>query len=392
MKFIDEADITVEAGHGGNGCSSFRREKYVEFGGPDGGNGGNGGDVILQVSDSLNTLVDFRYHHSFKAENGQAGQGRNCTGASGQNLYVAVPKGTVVFDAETDESLGDLTRPNQALLVARGGRGGKGNACFKSSTNRAPRRKTPGVLAEARKLRLELRILADVGLLGLPNAGKSTLIRTVSNAKPKVADYPFTTLIPNIGVVRVDRLQSFVMADVPGLIPGAHEGAGLGIRFLRHLIRTRLLFHMVNVGSDLEDPVTSIRAIEAELSAASTVLAQRPRWLVFNKIDLLDPADLDVWCQTIVEELDWQGPVFSISAVTGQGTEGLMQTAMQYLESYQVRVVSDEAFAQQELSLFQRMSEEVRASGQTHRSSVFSECFQFERTIEDDNVECYYQK
>ena len=334
MKFVDEATIRVQAGNGGHGCLSFRREKYVERGGPDGGDGGDGGSVYLVADDALNTLVDFRVARKFRAESGQGGAGRNMTGKSGDDLDVAVPCGTVIHDVDTGELIGDLTETGQRLKVAEGGKGGLGNTRFKSSTNRAPRKTTNGTQGEGRHLALELKVLADVGLVGMPNAGKSTLIRAMSAARPKVADYPFTTLHPNLGVVSVGRLQSFVMADIPGLIEGAAEGAGLGIRFLKHIQRTRLLLHLVDIApvdSD-NDPADAFRAIETELGKFSGDLAEKARWLVINKIDLLPQEDRQAVQDRLVSELEWQGPVFRVSAETGEGTEQLGQAVMQWLE------------------------------------------------------------
>ena len=332
MKFVDEATIRVQAGNGGHGCLSFRREKYVERGGPDGGDGGNGGSVYLVADDGLNTLVDFRVARKFRAETGQGGAGRNMTGKSGDDLDVRVPAGTIVHDVDTGELIGDLTEDGQRLKVAEGGKGGLGNTRFKSSTNRAPRKTTNGTPGEGRHLRLELKLLADVGLVGLPNAGKSTLIRAMSAAKPRVADYPFTTLHPNLGVVSVGRLQSFVMADIPGLIEGAAEGAGLGHQFLRHLQRTRLLLHLVDISPAEGDPTDAFRAIESELGKFSSDLAQKPRWLVINKTDLLADDDLEVAREILLTELGWSGPVFLVSAATGAGTEALGQAIMQELD------------------------------------------------------------
>ena len=334
MKFVDEATIRVQAGNGGHGCLSFRREKYVERGGPDGGDGGNGGSVYLVADESLNTLVDFRVARKFRAESGQGGAGRNMTGKSGDDLDVHVPCGTVVRDVDTGESIGDLTESGQRVKVAEGGQGGLGNTRFKSSTNRAPRKTTNGTPGEARHLSLELKVLADVGLVGMPNAGKSTLIRAMSAARPKVADYPFTTLHPNLGVVSVGRLQSFVMADIPGLIEGAAEGAGLGIRFLKHIQRTRLLLHLVDIAPlDIgDDPAKAFRAIEKELEKFSADLTEKPRWLVINKTDLLPADDLDVAVEMLVSELGWQGPVFQVSAETGDGTGELGQAVMRWME------------------------------------------------------------
>ena len=334
MKFVDEATIRVNAGNGGHGCLSFRREKYVERGGPDGGDGGHGGSVYLVADPSLNTLADFRVARKFKAESGQGGSGRNKTGRSGTDLEVRVPQGTVIYDVDTGELICDLTEVGQRQMVAEGGRGGLGNTRFKSSVNRAPRKTTNGTQGEARHLKLELKVLADVGLLGMPNAGKSTLITAMSQAKPRIADYPFTTLHPNLGVVRVGSLQSFVMADIPGLIEGASEGAGLGIRFLKHLQRTRLLLHLVDIAPIDPDaePAHEVLAIARELEKFSADLADKPRWLVINKIDLLSEEDLTVAKEMLLEELNWNGPVFEVSAATGAGTEALGHAVMQALE------------------------------------------------------------
>ncbi|MBT8103443.1 MAG: GTPase ObgE [Gammaproteobacteria bacterium] len=346
MKFVDEATIRVLAGNGGHGCLSFRREKYVERGGPDGGDGGHGGSVYLVADASLNTLADFRVARKFKAEVGQGGSGRNKTGRSGDDLEVMVPRGTVVHDVDTGELICDLTDPGQRQKVAEGGRGGLGNTRFKSSVNRAPRKTTNGTPGEARHLRLELKVLADVGLLGMPNAGKSTLITAMSEAKPRIADYPFTTLHPNLGVVRVGQLQSFVMADIPGLIEGASEGAGLGIQFLKHLQRTRLLLHLVDIAPidpDVE-PAKEVEAIANELVNFSAELAEKPRWLVINKIDLLSDEDLPVARDLLLEELKWSGPVFEVSAATGKGTDALGQAVMQQLELIEQEVEAVEEY------------------------------------------------
>ena len=368
MKFVDEAAIRVEAGDGGNGCLSFRREKYVEFGGPDGGNGGAGGSVVLQADSGLNTLVDYRYERQFKAQRGEGGSGRNCTGASGDDLVLKVPVGTTIIDEDTEEVLGDLVKEGEQFVVAKGGRGGLGNTCFKSSTNRAPRKTTPGTEGEKRNLRFELKVLADIGLLGMPNAGKSTLIRAVSAAKPKVADYPFTTLVPNLGVVKVDRLRSFVMADIPGLIEGAAEGAGLGIRFLKHLARCRILLHVVDIAPwDQTDPVESIDAIAGELQLFSPALADRERWLVLNKLDLLPEDEANVRCQSILDELQWDGQVFKISAANGAGTKELVFAIMNHLEELDERMAADEEFAAQEMASRKRLEEEARQKIQAYK-------------------------
>lgn len=334
MKFVDEATIRVEAGNGGKGSVSFRREKYIPFGGPDGGDGGDGGSVYLVGDTNLNTLADFRFTRRFQAEHGQGGSGRNCTGKSGNDLLLNVPLGTIVRDADTEEVIGDVVEQGQKLLVAQGGFHGIGNARFKSSTNRAPRQFTPGTPGEQRNLQLELKVLADVGLLGLPNAGKSTLIRAISSAKPKVADYPFTTLHPNLGVVRIGADRSFVVADIPGIIEGAAEGAGLGIQFLKHISRTRLLLHVVDMlPPDGSDPVQAVRTIEAELSKYSETLVDYDRWLVLNKIDMLAEDEREQACQRVIEELDWQGPVYEISALASQGTEQLCYDIMEFVEA-----------------------------------------------------------
>jgi GTPase len=335
MKFVDEATINVQAGNGGRGCLSFRREKFVPFGGPDGGDGGLGGSVYMVAAEGINTLADFRYHRTFRAPHGEAGSGNDCTGAGGADLEIPVPTGTVVFDSATEEQIGDLTQSGDRLLVAKGGKGGWGNAKFKTSTNRAPRKAMPGLPGEQRMLKLELKLIADVGLLGLPNAGKSTLISAVSAARPKIADYPFTTLHPNLGVVSVGPQRSFVMADIPGLIEGAAEGAGLGIRFLKHLQRTRLLLHLVDIAppDPDADPVADARAIVGELQKFSPDLAQKERWLVLNKLDLLPPDEATKRCKDIVRRLKWTGRVFEISGLARQGTNELCQAVMRRLET-----------------------------------------------------------
>jgi GTP-binding protein len=334
MKFVDEASIRVIAGNGGHGCLSFRREKYIERGGPDGGDGGDGGSVYLVADPALNTLADFRMSRKFKAEGGQGGSGRNKTGKSGDDLDVHIPCGTVVHDVDTGELICDLTERGQRQMVAEGGRGGLGNTRFKSSVNRAPRKTTNGTQGESRHLALELKVLADVGLLGMPNAGKSTLISAMSSAKPRIADYPFTTLHPNLGVVRVGRLQSFVMADIPGLIEGASAGAGLGIQFLRHLQRTGLLLHLVDIApiDPATKPAAEVQAIARELQNFSDDLAEKPRWLVINKSDLLADDELREAKEKLLSELDWSAPVFTVSAATGAGTEALGQAIMRELE------------------------------------------------------------
>ena len=347
MKFVDEARMRVQAGNGGRGCMSFRREKFMPFGGPDGGDGGLGGSVWLRAAEGINTLADFRVERNFKAQSGEAGSGNDCTGRGGDDLFVPVPVGTVVRDSETGEQLGDLVRAGDALLVARGGKGGWGNAKFKTSTNRAPRQFGPGLPGEKRLLELELKVIADVGLLGLPNAGKSTLIRAVSSARPKVADYPFTTLHPNLGVVYCGEHRSFVMADIPGLIEGAAEGAGLGIRFLKHLQRTRVLLHLVDLlpPDPDADPVKDARAIVGELKKFSKDLAARPRWLVLNKSDLLPPGEAEKKAKAIVRALRFKGPWFLISGATGTGTRELTEAVMRFLEE-QAAEATAEAIAE----------------------------------------------
>lgn len=341
MKFVDEVEIKVDAGDGGNGVISFRREKYVPNGGPDGGDGGDGGDVFLVADEGLNTLVDYRFERFHKAQRGENGQGRNCTGRRGEDCLLKVPVGTRARDLDTGEIIGDLTKHEQKLLVAKGGYHGLGNTRFKSSVNRAPRKKTNGTAGEVRNLMLELLLLADVGMLGLPNAGKSTFIRSVSAAKPKVADYPFTTLVPNLGVVRAGN--NFVVADIPGLIEGAADGAGLGIRFLRHLERCRILLHLIDIMPiDGSNPADNARVIVNELKQYSEKLADKPRWLVFNKIDLLPEEQMTELCNQIVEELDWQGPVYKISAVNGLNTKDLCNDLANALEQMPREVVEED--------------------------------------------------
>jgi len=363
MKFVDEAEILVEAGKGGNGCMSFLREKFVEKGGPDGGDGGDGGSIYLVADEALNTLVDFRFQPRYRAQSGEPGRGRNCTGAGGEDLEVRVPVGTSVYAVDTDELMGDLVAAGQRLLVAQGGKHGLGNTRFKSSVNRAPRKTSNGTPGEARKLLLQLKVVADVGLLGTPNAGKSTLIRAVSSATPKVADYPFTTLVPNLGVVRVGEDHSFVMADIPGLIEGASEGAGLGIRFLKHLARTRVLLHLVDISPlDGADPADAARAIINELESFSPTLASRPRWLVLNKTDLLPTDEAEVVCQAIVETLEWDKPVYRISAVTGQGTRVLCDELMQAINEEDQRLLEDAGYREDKEAEQQQMEFEIRQS------------------------------
>jgi len=362
MKFVDEVSIRVKAGDGGNGCMSFRREKFIENGGPNGGDGGDGGSVYMVADENLNTLVDYRYTRHFDAQRGENGGSTDCTGAKGEDLVLRVPVGTTVIDASTQEVIGDLVKAGQRLMVAQGGWHGLGNTRFKSSTNRAPRQTTPGKPGEQRDLKLEMKVLADVGLLGLPNAGKSTFIRSVSAAKPKVADYPFTTLVPNLGVVSVDRWKSFVIADIPGLIEGASDGAGLGIRFLKHLARTRLLLHLVDMAPfDGSSAADAAEVIVNELVKFSPSLAERDRWLVLNKCDQLLEEEHDAAVKEVVDRLQWEGPVYVISALAKEGTERLSRDIMRYLELRAERIADEEGFAEQVAELDQRIEGEARA-------------------------------
>lgn len=363
MKFVDEAEITVEAGNGGKGCLSFRREKYIERGGPDGGDGGDGGSVYMQADASLNTLVDFRFQPRYRAQNGQSGQGRNCTGRGGDDLLIKVPVGTTIIDVNTEELIADLRVPEQPVMVAKGGFHGLGNTRFKSSTNRAPRKTTPGTEGEFRKLQLQLRLVADVGLLGFPNAGKSTLIRSVSAATPKVADYPFTTLVPNLGVVSLGMERSFVMADIPGLIEGASEGAGLGFRFLKHLSRTRLLLHLVDaLPVDGSDPIDNAEQIITELNKFSPTLAEKERWLVINKVDLLDEESLLALRAGLSERLGWEGEIFEVSALNKEGCQGLCDALMLSIEAHRLSLVEDEDYRASLAEKEAAMAFEIRRS------------------------------
>lgn len=361
MKFVDEAPIHVEAGNGGNGFMSFRREKFISKGGPDGGDGGDGGSVYLVADENLNTLIDYRFVPKYRAENGQKGGSKDCTGAKGADLFLPVPVGTTVIDTDTEEVFGDLTEHGQKLKVAQGGFHGLGNTRFKTSTNRTPRKTSPGTPGEVRNLKLELKVLADVGMLGLPNAGKSSFIRAVSSAKPKVADYPFTTLVPNLGVVKVQQYRSFVIADIPGLIEGAAEGAGLGVRFLKHLTRCRLLMHMVDMAPpDGSDPADNVRVIVEELHKFSSTLAQRERWLLLNKIDLLPPDEVEERCQQLVDKLGWTGPVFRLSALNREGTDVIAGRAMDHLEAIWTEERENPEAKEREQQLQQQMAQEAR--------------------------------
>ena len=333
MKFVDEAVIDVAAGHGGAGCVSFRREKFIPFGGPNGGNGGRGGSIYAVADVNLNTLIDYRYARRHEARNGEPGRGSDQFGAAAADIVLRMPVGTILTDLDSGQVVAELLEPGEKVLVCKGGDGGFGNLHFKTSTNRAPRQKTPGWPGESRRLKLELRVLADVGLLGMPNAGKSTLIAAIANAKPKIADYPFTTLHPNLGVVRVGPEKSFVVADVPGLIEGAAEGAGLGHLFLRHLQRTRLLLHLVDIApfDDSIDPVAQVRAIVTELKKYDPALAAKPRWLVLNKIDMVPEGERAARVKDIVRRLRWKGPVFEISALARQGLEPLVRAVYEHV-------------------------------------------------------------
>ena len=333
MKFVDEVAIQVKAGNGGGGSSSFRREKYIPLGGPDGGDGGKGGDVILIGDQGLNTLVDFRHQRSFNAQNGNAGKGRQMTGRSGEDLHIRVPTGTEVYDLETEQKLGDITEHQQELIIAKGGKGGLGNIHFKSSVNRAPKQSTPGEQGQTRQIKLELKVLADVGLLGFPNAGKSTFVNAISQARPKIADYPFTTLYPALGVVRIDSESSFVVADIPGLIEGAAEGAGLGIQFLKHLQRTGLLLHMIELPAyeGMADPVEQFHQLTTELEKFSEELQGKPRWLVFTKADLMAAEDTEATVQAYVEAIGWEGPVYCISSINKHNLNTLIKDIAEFL-------------------------------------------------------------
>ena len=339
MKFVDEAYIDIAAGDGGNGCVSFRHEKYKEFGGPNGGDGGRGGHVFAVADPNLNTLVDFRFSRRHEAKRGQHGMGSDMFGAMGDDVTLKMPVGTIITDAETGEVLYELLQPGEVLMIAKGGDGGFGNMRFKSAINRAPRQKTPGWPGEKKELKLELKVLADVGLLGMPNAGKSTLIAAISNARPKIADYPFTTLHPNLGVVRVGPEQSFVVADVPGLIEGASDGAGLGHLFLRHLQRTRLLLHMIDFApfDETVDPVAQAKAIVGELKKYDKALYDKPRWLVLNKLDMVPVEEREARVKDFIKRFKYKGPVFEISALTRVGCETLIKTIFQHIKAQQIQ-------------------------------------------------------
>lgn len=398
MKFVDEASIKVQAGKGGNGGLSFRREKYIAKGGPDGGDGGDGGSVWLQADYSVNTMVDYRFQRSYQAESGQQGMGKNCTGKGGDDITLKVPVGTTIIDEDTQEILGDLAESGQRLKVAQGGFHGLGNTRFKSSTNRTPRQTTPGSEGEARNLKLELKVLADVGLLGLPNAGKSTFIRAVSSAKPKVAGYPFTTLVPNLGVVKVQAHRSFVVADIPGLIEGASEGAGLGVRFLKHLTRTRLLLHIVDMAPfDESDPAEAVRSIVNELERFSPTLHGRDRWLVLNKMDLVPEDERESRCQRVIDALDWKGPVYSVAAISRLGVDPICADIMAYLEDIREQEEHDPELAQREQETQSQMQEESRLRIQELAAARRAARLQRQSDDDDDwddddyDVEVFYQ-
>lgn len=388
MKFVDEVSINVYAGNGGNGCLSFRREKYIERGGPDGGDGGDGGSVIVVADEGVNTLVDYRFTRTYRAQNGESGRSRNCTGKSADDLVLRVPVGTTIIDEDLGEVLGDLSVDGQQLIVAQGGFHGLGNTRYKSSTNRAPRQTSPGSEGEFRSLKFELKVLADVGLLGLPNAGKSTLIRAVSSAKPKVADYPFTTLVPNLGVVSVQAHRSFVMADIPGLIEGASDGAGLGIRFLKHLTRNRILLHLVDMAPyDGVEPAESALSIVRELERFSPTLAQRERWLVLNKSDLLDAETLEQRRSAVLEALDWQGPVYTISAISADGTAALCGDLMNRLEACREREAADPELLAAEREQQSRMQAEARQRIEALRAAYRARAGDDEDIDDDDDYD-----
>ena len=380
MQFIDEATITVQAGNGGGGCLSFRREKYIERGGPDGGNGGDGGDVYLLGDESLNTLIDFQYQPQYRAKKGENGGGRNKTGAGGESIYIKVPIGTTVVDEDTQEILYDIEKVGEKALVARGGRRGVGNAAFKSSTNRSPRQTTPGEPGEYRSLRLQLKLIADVGLLGRPNAGKSTLISRVSAARPKIAEYPFTTLTPSLGIVKVALDSSFVMADIPGLIEGASDGVGLGTRFLRHVARCKVLLHLVDVNpEDASDPVTNISMIEEELARYSSYLIQRPIWIILSKIDQLQADEIE----NLLERIKISHPgreVEMISSHAGQGIDVLLNKLMPFLSRLGDKM-KDEQYAAAQKDLERKITNDVLSRSRSERDA------KHQRASDDFDVE-----
>ena len=382
MKFVDEASIVIAAGKGGDGCLSFRREKFIAKGGPDGGNGGCGGNVYALANTDLNTLVDFRFVRKYQANNGEQGKGRNCTGAQGADKIIKVPVGTTIIDEETREVIADMTAAGQKILLAKGGHNGIGNTCFKSSTNQAPRKTTNGKPGEVRVIRLELKVIADIGLLGLPNAGKSTFIRSVSEARPKIASYPFTTLVPNLGVVRVEAHRSFVIADIPGLIEGASDGAGLGFKFLKHLARCRIMLHLVDVAPfDQTNPADSAKKIITELKKFSPTLANRERWLVLNKVDLLPENQQESICNKIIEQLNWQGHVFKISAINRQGTTQLCQKIMSHIDELNQLSQEDPTFSEAQAEHFDTVNVEI-----SQRTHMMAEQLRQKRTKSRNNL------
>ncbi len=371
MKFVDEALISVEAGKGGNGCMSFRREKYVAKGGPDGGDGGDGGSVFVEADSALNTLIDFRFTRHYKAQNGQNGMSRQCTGSKGEDLVLKLPVGTTVVDQDTGEVLADLTVDGQVEKVAQAGFHGLGNIRYKSSVNRAPRQTSNGSPGEARNLQLELKVLADVGLLGLPNAGKSTFIRSVSAARPKVANYPFTTLVPNLGVVRTENNRSFVIADIPGIIEGASEGTGLGIRFLRHLARNRLLLHLVDMAPwDEQTPAQAACVAVAELGKFSATLEAQPRWLVLNKLDMVPDEEQDERCQAVIDALGWTGPVYRVSALNKVGVLPLVHDIQTFLDERAREMAADPELVEREREVRLQIDAEARECVDAMRQAI----------------------
>jgi GTP-binding protein len=385
MKFVDEATISVEAGKGGNGCLSFRREKYIPKGGPDGGDGGDGGSIFMEADGALNTLIDYRYTRRYKAQNGQGGMGKNCTGAKGEDLILKVPVGTTVIDIDTNEVLADLTVEGQVEKIAQGGFHGLGNTRYKSSVNRAPRQTTNGSDGEMRNLKLELKVLADVGLLGLPNAGKSTFVRAVSAATPKVADYPFTTLVPSLGVVRTEQNRSFVVADIPGIIEGAAEGAGLGIRFLKHLARNRVLLHIVDMApwDEVTPAEAAVVAVE-ELTKFSQTLSEQPRWLVLNKLDLVPEGERDARCQSVIDALAWTGPVYRISAIDKGGVHPLIMHLQEFLDERQAAFAADPELLEQENDARARIDAEARMHIERLREAMRAKRLAGESDDDDD--------
>ncbi|MCG8708732.1 Obg family GTPase CgtA [Brenneria sp. 4F2] len=389
MKFVDEATILIVAGDGGNGCVSFRREKYIPNGGPDGGDGGDGGDVYMLADENLNTLIDYRFEKSFRAERGQNGQSRDCTGKRGKDITIKVPVGTRILDKGTGEVLGDMTTHQQKLMVAKGGWHGLGNSRFKSSVNRAPRQKTNGTPGEEREVMLELLLLADVGMLGLPNAGKSTFIRAVSAAKPKVADYPFTTLVPSLGVVRMDSEQSFVVADIPGLIEGAADGAGLGIRFLKHLERCRVLLHLIDLAPiDESDPIENAKVIVNELQQYSAKLSEKPRWLVFNKVDLIDKAEAEKRAKEIAAALGWEEKYYLISAANREGVNALCWDVMNFLKVQPKALAIEESAPEKVEFMWDDYHREQLATAEDEAEEEWDDDWDDE---DEDGVETIYQ-